>query len=87
MMWFFKRSPKLAGSRSNLHRSMNEVRRGPHKQGMQFGRFGGRFPEDLAEVALWNAAVSGDPSFVAVVQSTDLGHRHDRPDFRRLNGS
>jgi hypothetical protein len=30
-------------------------------------------------------AVSGGVSFVAVVQSTDLTHRHDWPDFWRLN--
>ena len=27
------------------------------------------------------------PSFVAVMQSTHLGHGHDRPHFRRLNRS
>jgi hypothetical protein len=32
-------------------------------------------------------AVSGALWFVAVVQSTDLTHRHDWPDFRRLNRS
>jgi hypothetical protein len=31
--------------------------------------------------------VSGSPSFIAVMQSTDLGHRHHCPHFRRLNGS
>ena len=30
---------------------------------------------------------SGSPSFVAVVQSTDLRHRHDGPHLRRLNRS
>jgi hypothetical protein len=28
---------------------------------------------------------SGSPSFIAVVQSTDLRHRHDIPHLRRLN--
>src|SRR5215469_5415107 len=30
---------------------------------------------------------SGSPSFIAVVQSTDLWHRHDGSHFRRLNRS
>jgi hypothetical protein len=30
-------------------------------------------------------ALSGSPSFVAVVQSADLRHHHDGPHFRRLN--
>ena len=33
------------------------------------------------------SGVSGSPSFVAVVQSTDLRHRHDIPHLRRLNRS
>jgi hypothetical protein len=39
------------------------------------------------EVTRQSAAVSDRPLLVSVVQSADLGHRHDRPDFRLMNGS
>src|SRR5580700_10433360 len=50
----------------------------------QFGRkFQSR--KERQRVAWWMRAFSGSPSFVAVVQSTNLRHRHDGPHFRRLN--
>ena len=41
-------------------------------------------PELRQRVAWWIRAFSGSLSFVAVVQATDLRHRHDRSHFRRL---
>ena len=38
-------------------------------------------------VTWWIRTLSGSPSFVAVLQSTDLRHTHDGPRFRRLNRS
>jgi hypothetical protein len=37
------------------------------------------------KVAREDVAVSGSSSLIAVVQTTDLTHRHDRPDCGRLN--
>jgi len=37
--------------------------------------------------SLVDSGFSGSPSFVAVMQSTDLRHCHDGPHFRRLNRS
>src|ERR1700741_1359406 len=36
---------------------------------------------------LVDSGFSGSPSFVAVMQPTDLRYRHDGPHFRRLNRS
>jgi hypothetical protein len=46
-----------------------------------------QWPKERKHVAWWIRAFSGSPSFVAVMLSTDLRHRHDGPHFRRLNGS
>jgi hypothetical protein len=43
-------------------------------------------PKEMQSVAM-DSGFSGSPSFIAVVQSTDLWHRHDGSHFRRLNRS
>src|SRR5215469_2599349 len=48
---------------------------------------GANFSKEMQRVARWVLAFSGSLSFVAVVQPTDLRHRHNRPNFWRLNHS
>jgi hypothetical protein len=44
-------------------------------------------PRGEAARSLADSGFSGSPSFVAVMQPTDLRYRHDGPHFRRLNRS
>ena len=46
-----------------------------------------QWPKKRKRVAWWVRAFSRSPSFVAVMQSTDLWQRQDGPHFRRLNRS
>jgi hypothetical protein len=64
---------------------MNEIP-DVHNPERQFGRKFQR-PQEMQRVARWVLAFSGSLSFVAVVQPTDLRHRHDGPHFWRLNRS
>jgi hypothetical protein len=83
-MSFAKRTAGLASGSIEMSSLVNEIRRATR---VRVSAVRTQISQDRAEVALWTSAVSGGPSFVAVVQSTDLGHRHDGPDSRRLNGS
>src|SRR6516164_274971 len=64
---------------------MNQIRLCPRRD-RQFGRKFQR-PKEMQRVARWVWAFSGSLSFIAVVQPTDLRHRHNRPHFWRLNRS
>ena len=76
-------------SRSSLRLRLspaNEVRRSTGVQGSTVPDTDFKAPGEVAR-NLVDWGFSGSPSFVAVMQSTDLRHRHDGPHFRRLNRS
>jgi len=64
----------------------NEIRRGPGALGSTVRTL---IPQSQGEAApsLADSGFSGSPSFVGVVQSSDLRYCHDGPHFQRLNRS
>src|SRR5712664_353221 len=69
--------------------SLESGARNPPMHACARAQFGRKFqrPKERQRVASWIRTLSGSPSFVAVVQPTDLRHRHDGPHFQRLNRS
>jgi len=80
--------PKERGSSSSrlCLSPMNEIRRCTRVQGSTVQTLISKGQGEAARSAV-DSGFSGSPSFVAVMQSTDLRHRHDGPHLRRLNRS
>jgi hypothetical protein len=66
---------------------VNEIRRCASVQGSTVFGHRCQSANDRQRAAWQIRALSGSPSFVAVVQSTDLRERYDLSQFWRLNGS